>query len=76
MSPKDIVMYRDDRFGCHRFWEVQSVCLGGLGQEDVIELLNLTEKPAFHPSENVVLKTTFVPEPLLRGALIYTPTKP
>lgn len=71
MKPGDIVLWRDDKYGHHRFWEIQGVFHGGLGQESVIELKSLTERPANsgltqeHP-------TTFVPEPLLRKAEIFT----
>lgn len=72
MKPGDIVMWRDEKFGVHRFWQIEGVHLGGEGQEGLIEIRNLMEKPGVsgpsgqHP-------TTFVPEPLLRNALIYTP---
>lgn len=72
MQPGDIVMWRDEQFGHHRFWEIQGIFLGAEGQEGVIELKSLTEKPA-HSYKTQEHPTTFVPEPLLRGVLIYTP---
>jgi len=71
MSPHDIIFWRDGKFGCHRFYEVESVHLGAEGQASVIALKPLNEKPA-RDIDGKVLDVMYVPEPLLRGAAIYT----
>ncbi len=60
----DLIFWRDEKFGKHRFWEVQGVYLGGEEQESLIELKNLLEKPGV-PGRTGNATTTFVPEPLL-----------
>ena len=70
MQPGDIIMYGDSHYGHNRFWEVKSVCLGGIGQEGLMELKNLTEK-AGRDTEGAKHETTWVPECLLREAKIY-----
>jgi hypothetical protein len=72
MSPGDIVFYRDESFGVHRFWQIKSVCLGGLGQEGLIELHSLTEKPGTDV-DGKRHATTWVPEPFIRLMQVYTP---
>jgi hypothetical protein len=72
MKPGDIVLLRDRETGYNRMWEIQGCFHGALGQESVIELKSLTERPA-HSYETQEHPTTFVPEPLLRGAEIFTP---
>lgn len=72
MKPGDIIFWRDEQFGHNRFWEIQGVFLGAEGQESVVEIRSLTEKPA-HSGEAREHPTTFVPEPLLRSATIYSP---
>ena len=72
MNVSDIVMFYDDQFGKHRFWEIQAICLGAEGQEGVIELRSLSESPG-RGADGTIHDTTFVPEPLLRSATIYTP---
>jgi hypothetical protein len=72
MKVGDIVMWRDRKFGHNRFWEIEGVFLGGLGQEGVIELRSLSERPA-HSGTAREHPTTFVPEPLLRNADFFTP---
>lgn len=72
MKPGDIVMWQDKQFGKHRFWRIEGVFLGCNGQEGLIELRNLVEKPGV-PGRTGGAETTFVPEPLVRDQLIYTP---
>lgn len=72
MSPGDIVMWQDKQFGKHRFWRIEGVYLGCVGQESLVELRSLTEAPGV-PARTGNAETTFVPEPLLRDAMIYTP---
>jgi hypothetical protein len=74
MKPGDIVMFRDDRFGRHRFWQIRSCCHGALGQEGLIELQNLLEEPG-EDTEDRKHVTTWVPEPMLRRLEIFTPAR-
>lgn len=66
MKPRDIVMYRDTKYGHHRFWEIVSVCLGSVGEEGLIELRSFNYAPGTD-TEGRRHVTTWVPEPLLRG---------
>jgi hypothetical protein len=75
VSPGDIVFWRDDRFGKHRFWEIQGIYLGAEGQESIVELKNLLEKPGRVSGHTTAFTHTFVPEPLLRHLAIYTPVE-
>jgi|GEM_PF-5943271 len=70
MRTGDIIFYRDERFGHHRFWEVLSICLGGTGQEGLIELQCLNYEPG-EDTDGKKHNTTWVPEPLLRNASVY-----
>ena len=70
MKPGDIIMWRDEKFGRDRFWEVHGVFLGAEGQEGLIELKSLTQRPG-HTYESGIHPTTFVPEPLLRDMPCY-----
>lgn len=72
MKPNDIVYFEDKQFGHHRFWRIEGVFLGALGQESLVELRSLTERPG-HTYGSVVHPTTLVPEPMLRRFTIYTP---
>jgi hypothetical protein len=74
MSPGDLILYRDKKFGCHRIWEVQGVHLGGLGVEGLIAIKSLTEKPGW--AEGRAIETTYVPECLLRNVEVYTAAEP
>lgn len=71
MKPGDIVKWHDEKFGKHRFWQIEGVFLGAEGQESVVELRNLQERPG--TSDAITHETTIVPEPLLRDCMIYTP---
>ena len=74
MQTGDIIFYRDTKFGHHRFYEVQGVFLGGVGQESLVELKSLTEKPGLVTADGVLMPTSFVPEPLLRSWTVYRRT--
>lgn len=58
----------------HRLWVVKGVYIGCLGQESLVELQNLFEKPGV-PGLTGEKMTTFVPEPLLRNAQVYRKVK-
>lgn len=72
MKPGDIVMWRDEKFGKHRFWEIEGVYLGAEGQEGLVELRGLNYAPGVS-GPGRTHTTTFVPEPMLRSLTIYTP---
>lgn len=72
MKPGDLIFWRDDKFGKHRFWQVEGVYLGCDGQEGLVELRNLFEKPGV-PGRAGNAATTFVPEPLVRNMPLYAP---
>ncbi len=72
MKPGDLLMYRDDKFCHHRFYEVRGVFLGGVGQESLVELASLTETPGTADASGRPVKTSLVPEPLLRGRTVYS----
>lgn len=74
MTPGDIIFWRDEKLGHHRFWEIKGVFLGAVGQESLIELRSLTEKAG--DTYGGLHETTFVPEPLLRNAALYTRATP
>jgi len=71
MKPSDLIFWHDDKFGKHRFYEVQGVFIGADGQESLIELRSLTERPGVAYGKNMP-DTTFVPEPLLRACDVYS----
>lgn len=72
MKPGDIIYCPDDKFGVHRFYRIEGVFLGGIGQQSLVELRSLTEKPGGADTSSPI-ETTFVPEPLLRGFTVFTP---
>lgn len=53
-----------------RIWRIEGVYLGCLGQESLVELRNLSEKPGV-PGMTGGRETSFVPLPLVRGR-VYT----
>lgn len=73
MKPGDIIVWRDKKFARHRFYEVEGVYLGALGQESVIGLKALGQKPAWVSGIGAV-PVCYVPEPLLRDAELFTPS--
>jgi hypothetical protein len=64
MEVGNVLIYRDERFGHHRYYEVVGIFLGGENEESLIELRSLGEKPGHEG--NVERPTTFVPECLTR----------
>ena len=73
MKVHDLIVYWDNQFGHHRIWEVKSICLGAAGQESLVELKSLTEKPGIC-TENRTHYTTWVPEPILRQFPVFSQT--
>lgn len=64
MQVGSILIYRDDKFGINRYWEVLGIYLGGETEESLIELRSISEKPG-HDGDTL-RPTTFVPECLTR----------
>jgi hypothetical protein len=65
MTPGDIVLWRDKKFGVNRAWEVQACNYGALGQEGLIELKAMFETPG-RDVHGTLRETVVVPECLLR----------
>lgn len=74
LAPGDLVFYRDGRFGIHRVWEVSANCLGGDGQEGLVGLRSLVERPGQDEDGNRH-DTAWVPECLLRDAEVFAPVR-
>ena len=72
MKPGDILYCPDLKFGQHRFYRIEGVFLGAVGEEGYVELKSLTERPG-GAYGRAMGPTTFCPEPLLRHFTIYTP---
>jgi hypothetical protein len=64
MEPGNVLIYRDDKFGHHRYYEVLGVFLGGEESESLVELRSLGEKPGY--GGGAVQLSTVVPEVLTR----------
>lgn len=60
MTVGNVLVYRDEKFGVHRYWEIVGVFLGGLDTESLIELRSISERHG-HDGETP-RPTTFVPE--------------
>lgn len=71
MAPGDIIVFSPARVGAARFYKVLGVFLGAEGQESLVELVSMTERPGSVPGKQT-MHTTFVPEPLLRNCTVYT----
>lgn len=54
----------------HDFWEVEAVCLGGIGTESIVVLKCLTKY------QNVNTRQTYVPLQFFDDAQLYTPALP
>ena len=70
IRPNDILILKEDSNDFNNLakgvWEVQGIFLGGVGQENLIELKSLTAKPGQNGGAgNKVHHTTFVPDSLL-----------
>ena len=65
MEVGNVLIFRDEKFGHHRYWQVLGVFLGGENEESLIEMRSLGEKPGF--AEESTRPTTFVPECLTRN---------
>jgi hypothetical protein len=70
MKPGDIAMWRDDLYGHHRLWEIKGVFLGAEGQESLIQLQSISEKPGI--AFGNALPVLYVPEPMVRSLTVYS----
>lgn len=61
----NVLIWRDEKFGHHRYFEVLGIYLGGENTESLIELRSLGEKPGYDGDNERA--TTFVPECLTRS---------
>lgn len=69
MKPGDLVTWKSDPPGYDHTWLVKGVYHGALGQESVVEVENVSHKPAWSgPWETHVMM--FIPECLLRNCKI------
>lgn len=64
MKVGNILIFRDEKFGHHRYFEVVGVFLGGENEESLIQLRSLSEKPGFDGLAH--RETNLVPECLTR----------
>lgn len=77
MKPGDLIMYRDEKFGRHRFFEVEGVYLGAVGVTGLVGLRPLSEEPgSVGVGEGKPHAVMYVPEVLLRGQTVYEPVEP
>jgi len=72
MKVGSIVLWRDAKFGHNRAWTVEAVCLGGEGQEGLIRLRSMFERPGVD-EDGTRHETVVVPEVLLRGVEVFEP---
>jgi len=70
MKVGSLILYRDEKFGVDRVWEVESILLGALGVESLIRVRSLTEAPGAD-EDGRRCKTTLIPEPMLRNLPIF-----
>lgn len=72
MKVGSIVLWRDAKFGHNRAWTVEAICLGAEGQEGLIRLRSMFEKPGVDELGQRY-ETVMVPEVLLRGVEVFEP---
>ena len=64
-APGDLLEYRCPRFGIVWQWRVESVCLGAINQESLVELRSVHLRPGY--GTDGVHETMWVPEPMTRA---------
>jgi hypothetical protein len=71
LRPGDVLRWQCPTFpkNVHR-WRVLSVCLGGTGQEGLIEMESLTHSPGHGAEFDVAMPIVIVPEVLARALVI------
>ena len=68
MKPGNVLIFKDEKFGHHRYWEVVGIYLGSVNEESLIELRSIGSKPG-HDGDTL-RSTTFVPECLTRNLIV------
>lgn len=66
MNVGSIVLWRDAKSGQTRAWQVEACLYGAEGQESLIRLRTMFQKPG-RDEDGAYHDTVLVPEPLLRG---------
>ena len=71
LTPGDILRWQCSAYpaNIHR-WRVRSICLGGTGQESLIEMESLTHAPGSGAEFPFALPIVIVPEVLVRNLVI------
>lgn len=71
LRPGDVLRWKCPFYpsNVHR-WRVLSVCLGGMGQESLIEMESLTHSPGHSAEFDVPMRVIAVPEVLVRNLTI------
>jgi hypothetical protein len=71
LQPGDVLRWQCSHYpsNLHR-WRVKSVCIGGIGQESLIEMESLTHTPGYGAEFSVPMPIVIVPEVLVRGLMI------
>lgn len=69
MKPGDLITWEDPRFGHDHVWRVRGIHLGGVGQESVIEVENVSHAPAW-TERWMVHQIMWIPECLLRNCKV------
>lgn len=72
MRPGDIIRKDDPATGLSRFWEIEGVYLGAVGQESLVCLRPLSETPGV--VGQMAYTNTHVPAAFVQGS-IFTPSK-
>ena len=68
LQPGDILRWQQED-NVHR-WRVRSVCIGGQGQESLIEMESVTHTPGFSAEFSAPMPIVIVPEVLVRSLMI------
>ena len=69
MKPGDILEYRCPNFGIVWQWRIESICLGALRQESLIEVAPVMASPGYDTAGQKQ-QTVWVPEPMVRSLTV------
>lgn len=70
MQPGDFVFSLDEATSLLKLWEIKGVFLGAEGQESLVQLQSLMDRPGEWGEAVGKVKRTLVPEMLVRGRVI------
>lgn len=70
MNVGDILLWKDEKFGCHRAWRVVSVLLGAENTECLIEMESMFERPGMD-TDGKRMTTVLAPEVLTRSLTVF-----